>query len=105
MQEDPVSLQLLEFGYCHMSSRTYSQHQATNRNDDKQAFKEVGAGVCVQAAGRQAKPRGKQALHNPTVASKAVLTGTRNNNTTSVSHRTPIQHIAKPQRCALYIHC
>lgn len=42
MQEELVSLQLLEFEYCHMSSRTYSQHQATNRNDDKQAFKDVG---------------------------------------------------------------
>lgn len=51
---------------------------------------------------RQAKPSGQQALHNPTVASKAVLTGTRSNNTTSVSHRTPIQHIPKPQRWALY---
>lgn len=68
-----------------MSPRTYSQHQATNRNDDKQVFKEVGG----EKKG-QAKPRGKQALHKPTVASKAVLTGTRNNKTTSVSHRTPI---------------
>lgn len=51
----------------------------------------------------QTKPRGKQALHNPTVASKAVLTRTRNSNATSVSHRTPVQHIAKRQRCIVCI--
>lgn len=39
------------------------------------------------------------------MASKAVLRRTRNNNTPSLSNKTPIQHIEKPQRCALYIHC
>lgn len=42
MQEELASLQLLEREYCHMSSHTYSQHQATNRNHDKQAFKQAG---------------------------------------------------------------
>jgi len=42
MQEELVSLQLSEFEYCHMSCHTYSQHQATDRNDDTQAFKEAG---------------------------------------------------------------
>lgn len=76
-----------------MSSRTYSQHQASNRNKDKQVFKKArGVG-----GGRQSKPRDKEALHSPTVASKAVLTRIGSNNTTSVPHRTP-------QRHALYIH-
>lgn len=42
VQEELVALQLFESEYCHISSHTYTQHQATNTNHHKQAFKEAG---------------------------------------------------------------